>query len=182
MLRKLSFAALAALAPELLFGQSWLDALAPWRDPDEQSLVVSGSFGDSDEDAVYAAQRSWRKRLPDSDWLLGWDLGLGAADSGKYDRVGALASADLVFKRPLWESDRFSLGFNAVFGGQVHSIRFPGESYHNGRLGGFFDLAFQPRGGRSLELRFGYLHISNANLSGGNEGHDALWAGAGLRW
>ena len=88
----------------------------------------------------------------------------------------------MVFKRPLWEAGAFDLGFNGIAGGQLQTIQFPGGSYHNGRLGFYLDGGWDFANGRALELRFGYLHISNANLSGGNEGHDAYWAGAGWRW
>ncbi|MFP4282578.1 MAG: acyloxyacyl hydrolase [Opitutales bacterium] len=162
---------------------SWIDPWKTWEGPDEQSWVITATFKDSDEDAVYAAQRAWRRRFgEDSRWLLGWEVGAGVADSGKYEQVGALATLDLVLKRELWTYGPLDLGFNGIAGLQLHTIDFPGGSFYNGRLGLYFDLGWAFSATRAIELRAGYLHISNANLGHANEGLDAIWLGAGLRW
>ena len=160
---------------------SW-DDLATWREPDAQSWMVTGTFGDSDEDAVFALQRAWRRQVAGSAWEWGWEVGLGIAQSGKYERTGALGTLDLVVRRPLWQGGAFVVGINGIAGAQVQSINFPGGSYHNGRIGGYFDFGWEGSARRTLEWRLGYLHISNANLGSGNEGHDAVWLGAGWRW
>jgi hypothetical protein len=171
------------LALPVMAADWWEPAFwATWQEPESESWTVTGSFWDSDEDAVYALQRGWRRGLPESAWELAWEVGLGVADSGKTGKTGALGTLDLVARRPLWRGGRFEVGINGVAGLQLQSIRFPGGSHHNGRIGGFFDFTWGGAEARALEWRLGYLHISNANLGSGNEGHDAIWAGAGWRW
>jgi len=154
--------------------------MEPLRAPDERLALGSVSLGDSDEDAVYQAPYGVRSRLGESSWSLGWEVLAGIADSGKYSRTGVMAGLDLTLNRRLVEWRSLRADLLGMAGWQVQSIEFPGESWHNFRLG----LALEWRIGETSPwlLRSGYLHISNANLGAGNEGVDSIWMGFGRVW
>ena len=155
--------------------------LEPFVDPDDQSWGVTASFADSDDDAVYAIHRGWHTEFGDTDFEYGWEVGGGIAYSGKRDEAGVFVHLDLVAGRELFEFGPVELDFYLLAGVQFQSIEVPGGTYNNFRLGAYFDWEIEVQD-QEWFIRTGYLHISNANVGGRNEGHDALWAGAGFRW
>lgn len=153
----------------------------PFVDPDGESWGVTASFGDSDEDAVYAIYRGWYAEFGDTGIEYGWELGGGVAHSGKRDDTGAFAHLDLVAGMELFEIGEVELDFFLMAGIQLQTIEVPGGTYNNFRLGAFFDWEIEIDD-REWFIRTGYLHISNANVGGRNEGHDAFWVGGGFRF
>jgi hypothetical protein len=167
-----------------VFGKNgdWWDRLAIWEDPSRQSAGMTATLGDSDEDAQYVGHWTWWSGLETSAWEWGWEVGLGLANSGKYERTGAVGVLDLVVRRPLFDVRGTDVGLLGAAGLQVQSIEFPGGSYYNGRLALAFDFLLPTNREKAWNVRLGYLHISNANLGPGNEGVDSIWLGAGWAW
>lgn len=160
-------------------GGRWGGLARPLFEPESVGEGIHLTIGDSDEDKLFNLYRGWYRGDPGG-WQRGWELGAGWLDSGKDNDFGAFGMMDKVGRVALWERGGWTLKLNGTLGWQVQTIGFPGDSYHNFRLAASLDLW---RGRSSSRfLRFGYFHLSNANLGGGNEGIDAFWLGTGREW
>ena len=155
--------------------------VAPFREPEVQTWGATASFGDSDEDAFYSVHRGWYRPLGEGSLDYGWEVGGGLAHSGKRSNDGAFAYLDLLLKGEIVQFGRLTGELVGLAGVQLQTLRMPGRTHNNFRLGAFVDWTIEA-GERDWFLRTGYLHASNANVGGGNEGHDAWWAGLGFSW
>ncbi len=159
------------------FGQAW-------SDPSDSHYFVMGTFADSDEDAVYAA--SWNRFAPvgaTSRWVTGWEVIAGMVHNGKQDKDGAMAGIDGIIGYDLRRDPAFRIRALIGVGFIVHSIEFPGGTHFNMHFPMAIDWSGtfgQEESGWGWFARTGYLHISNANLGSGNEGHDGVLVGFGL--
>ncbi len=165
-----------AAAPASDFSNFWDEwVMSPIVAPTEESWFATATAWDSDDDALYTIHWRRMKALPETHWRWGWEGVIGMADSGKRDEEGTIAGLDFVFGRRFPGLESWPLELLGWVGFQGQTIGFPGGSYINFRLG----LAFESALGANVRLRLGYLHLSNANLTSGNEGLDAVWLGLG---